>query len=129
MSDFNEIVRLVILQVEPRIESGALKTRVRETSEVLRQAEREFPSLGDYLQQSHLTEMVQGSAFDFPKLLAALRAFMQHDRALVRQLESIFTIDGQGRPAKARKLLTLIETVEGATLKEGIAQISQRLFL
>ncbi len=44
---------------------------------------------------------------------------------LVRELESILTIDGQGRPAKARRLLSLIET-KPEEVKAVLREIKER---
>lgn len=47
---------------------------------------------------------------------------------LVNQLESVFTIDGQGRPAKAALFLELLQKNELNTVLRLIQEISQRKF-
>lgn len=48
--------------------------------------------------------------------------------ALVKRLESILTIDGQGRPAKARMLLQLLGDVPNDPLIEALKEIGNRKF-
>lgn len=45
---------------------------------------------------------------------------------LTRQLESILTIDGKGRPAKARQLLRLLIDVPDTELAKALAEIGDR---
>jgi hypothetical protein len=49
-------------------------------------------------------------------------------KPLEKQLESILTIDGQGRPAKARQLLELLATIPLEELKAEVEKIGQRKF-
>lgn len=46
----------------------------------------------------------------------------------IKELERILTIDGQGRPAKARMLLALINSPNEELLKEALEQIGERKF-
>ena len=48
--------------------------------------------------------------------------------ALVKRLESILTIDGKGRPFKARELLRLLIDVPDTQLAEALAEIGDRTF-
>ena len=47
---------------------------------------------------------------------------------LIEQLESILTIDGQGRPRKAKQLLDLIKSVPLEELEKSIKELSDRKF-
>jgi hypothetical protein len=47
---------------------------------------------------------------------------------LLIQLERILTIDGKGRPAKAKLLLDLIEKTDKEVLVAAITQVSERKF-
>jgi hypothetical protein len=47
-------------------------------------------------------------------------------RILTKTLESILTIDGQGRPAKARALMRLMIDVPETELAKALAEIGDR---
>ena len=51
---------------------------------------------------------------------------------LIKQLERILTIDGQGRPAKARMLLEIIENEfpddPSTELRDALKEIGERKF-
>lgn len=53
---------------------------------------------------------------------------IQEKSSLVKDLESIFTIDGKGRPAKAKKFLDLTERYDDATIRSVIREMSEREF-
>jgi hypothetical protein len=48
---------------------------------------------------------------------------------VIKILESILTIDGQGRPAKARQLLSLIEEAPTLFVLTGLKEIGERKFM
>lgn len=47
---------------------------------------------------------------------------------LIKKLESVLTIDGRGRPAKARLLLQLIEEVGIEEVMEEVKKFGERRF-
>ena len=47
---------------------------------------------------------------------------------LTRALENVLTIDGRGRPAKARLLLQLVEEVGLEQVKAALKEIGERKF-
>ena len=47
---------------------------------------------------------------------------------IIKLLESILTIDGKGRPAKARTLLALIEEAPTLELLKALKEIGERKF-
>lgn len=48
---------------------------------------------------------------------------------LSKDLEQVITIDGKGRPWKARELLSLLNSVDINTLKVELEKIGKRKFL
>jgi hypothetical protein len=48
---------------------------------------------------------------------------------ITKELESILTIDGIGRPAKARKLLSLLQLVSESGIEIELREMSKRKFL
>lgn len=126
MSDFDDIARMALLQndisLEFRTEAG--KQVLDNTKNLLREVERQFPSLDKYLTSRLLQEFL---AQPDPK--AALVAFMQEDRALIQQLENLISMGGAGRPTNAASLLTILENTDGTKLKAEVARIAARKFL
>ena len=62
-------------------------------------------------------------------VLSAFRQFMTRDeemKAIVKILENIFTIDGKGRPAKARAFMELVSNYGLALVLNEICKIGER---
>ena len=110
------------ISLEFRTEAG--KQVLDNTKNLLREVERQFPSLDKYLTSRLLQEFL---AQPDPK--AALVAFMQEDRALIQQLENLISMGGAGRPTNAASLLTILENTDGTKLKAEVARIAARKFL
>ena len=89
------------ISVEFRSEPG--KALLQSTLGTLRQVERQFPDLEKYLTPQVLQVALRND------LTAALTKFMQEPRHLIAEMESVLTSDGVGRPAKAARLLALLQ--------------------
>jgi hypothetical protein len=50
------------------------------------------------------------------------------NKELTQKLESIISIDGKGRPARARMLLEILATVPAEELKAALEEIAARKF-
>lgn len=50
------------------------------------------------------------------------------NKELIKKLENILTIDGRGRPAKARMLLEILETVDMEEVRKNLKEIGERRF-
>lgn len=53
---------------------------------------------------------------------------MDADNKLIKVLENILTIDGRGRPAKAREMLALIKWAKPEELEAALKKIGERKF-
>lgn len=124
-ADFDAIARGALLQnditIEFRTPEG--KEALRVVSEMLKEVERIYPSLAEYLTQPKLQEALRS-----PEPMRFLANFMKEERALIKSLEDILSTDGCGRPAKARQLLALLHTVERKILEDEIERIGERHF-
>jgi hypothetical protein len=49
-------------------------------------------------------------------------------KVVIKELENILTIDGRGRPAKAKALLWLIDSHGKAIFEQALKEISERKF-
>ena len=52
----------------------------------------------------------------------------EEKQAVIKELENILTIDGRGRPAKAKALLWLIDRHGQAVVEQALKEISERKF-
>lgn len=125
-ADFDDIARGALLQndisIEFRTPEG--KKALQVVLDMIKEVERLFPTLGEYLTQAKLQE-----ALRTPEPMRCLTSFMQEDRVLIKGLEDILSIDGGGRPEKARELLNLLRTVDRSKLEAEVERIGQRRFL
>ena len=89
------------ISLEFRVEPG--KTVLKNTLDTLRQVERQYPDLEKYLTPQVLQVALRTD------LKGALTSFMQEPRQLIAEMEGVLTSDGVGRPAKAARLLVLMQ--------------------
>ena len=103
--NLEDTTRLALLlndiSVDFRSEPG--KALLNSTLDSIRQVERQFPDLEKYLTPQVLQVALRND------LKGALTSFMQEPRQLIAEMESVLTSDGVGRPAKAVRLLALMQ--------------------